>query len=511
MIHALEILGVLALIVGAGGAIGTWLQRDTVDAPLGIGWAFLLGAAFVGGLLHISLAISGTLPRYMFVITTVLCGGLTAIFLYRRIHVGHWLFERRRGWLFDLPLILRWCVCVTLVSAFGSAIVTPPNTYDGRAAFALKARVMYDTGTIHNEDFDDVNRLHFNSHYPLLISLLEAEMFWAEGAMDDTSIRLLFAMFVVSLLTVVTGELRRHVGRLGAALWGMFLVCTPYVISCYEGGGLSSSVDIPFACFATAGIVELGHWLRKENWCRGLTAGLLLGAACLTKSEGTIWLVAIVAATGIVVVWKRKKIAAPFAVSRWMTAVPGVAILLGLLALSTLARREIPFSPYLRSYSQAIRADWLVQVWHRPIEIAQYTAQEYLNIGRWGLVWPCFLGGCLFLRRRTVASTEIRLAQLASLFVALLYFGIFVITPYHLQFHLRTALCRLTLHFFPLMTLAFAEHVHSSGLFANLATLAQYKSKTRPKILVEETDSTKDVAHNVVPLTFSEPLRRKAG
>ena len=475
MIHLVTILGWVAVVCGAGAAIGTWLQRGRDNAPLGIGWSYLIGTAAIGGLLHIPLAIDGRISHLSFLLTALIATMLSLGYYVQwfRGFRGRRAGGRIGGWLLDLPWPLRMVVCVTFVAAFVSAFLMPPNSYDGRAAFALKARVLYDAGTTRGEDFTDIHRLHFNAHYPLLVPLLEAELFWAQGSSDDQLLRVIFAMFVVSLIAVVIGELKRTMSPVAAAACGIFLLFTPYVLTTFEGGGLSASVDVPFACFVTAAVIEAGHWLRTQETRRALLAGGMLGAACLTKSEGTVWVAAMTAAFGLLC-WRRPL---QFRATHWRTATAGVAILLGMVALSMLARRQVPASPYLRDYAQAMRWDWLVQVWHRPLEIAQFAGQEYLNLEHWALFWPCVAAGFLLLRRRTPVSPEVWFARAVAILIFAADFAIFTITPYHLHFHLRTALGRLTLHFLPLVALVLAEQVRASQLAAELGdTLRQPQS-----------------------------------
>ena len=460
MTPLLATFGCLALITGAGAALGAWLGRGRDDdAPLRIGWSYLLGCAALGIALHVPLAIDGRISHFNFAAALLGAAALTVWFLARRWKQIPWK-PTQWSWHGDSHVVLRLAVGATLLVAFASAVSMRPNSYDGRAAFGLKARVLYDAGTIRNEDFEDVNRLHFNAHYPLLLPLLQAEIYWAQGSTDDSCMRAIFAMFVLALLSVVSGELRRQVGPKGAAGWTFLPLLTPMVITTFEGGGLSASADIPFACFVTAAVIEVAAWLRRRDPRRAATAGLMLGAACLAKAEGTIWVVALAAALA----WLAMRRAWRIDFGRLRSAASGVALLAGMIAISALARRHVPASPYLRDYVQALRWDWLVQVAHRPWEIVQYAVEEFSNFDRWNLFWLCAVVGYVGLRRKYPASLELRFAQAATVCIILAYFAIFVITPYHLHFHLRTALCRLVLHFLPLLVLLLAERVQASGV-----------------------------------------------
>ena len=59
------------------------------------------------------------------------------------------------------------------------------------------------------------------------------------------------------------------------------------------------------------------------------------------------------------------------------------------------------------------------------------------------------------------------------------------------------------LHFLPLAVMGLAEHIHSSGLLANISTLAKDNRKDRLKRVAAEID--------IRPIPNSDPTRRKAG
>jgi hypothetical protein len=81
------------------------------------------------------------------------------------------------GWLSDLPMWGRLLAVVALPAALFYCCRTGLTGYDARSIYALKARVLYDAGTIRGEDFQDIQRVHFNPSYPLLLPLLEAQIY----------------------------------------------------------------------------------------------------------------------------------------------------------------------------------------------------------------------------------------------------------------------------------------------------------------------------------------------
>jgi hypothetical protein len=505
MMEWIPLFAGLLLVTGAGAAIGTLLRRGGTEAPVGWSWSYLIGFAVVGGALHIPLAINGTLTHFDFLL--VACGAATLTLGFLLWRLRNWSTISWHGWILDLPRPLRWGVWATLATGLAFSLMSQPQGYDGRATFLMKARVLYDTGTIRNEDFEDVNRVHYNAHYPLLVSLVEAEMFWVRGSIADQSFGLIFFFFIVAVASIVTRELQRLVGRPAAALWGVALLWTPLILSLDEGGGLSSSVDLAFACFTTAAVIELSNWLRTKDFRRGLLAGLMLGAAALTKCEGMFWVAAIFAALPICL-WQQRS---QLTWRKLSTAAAGAIVLLTLLALSNLARREVPISPYFRDYAKAFRLDWLSQLGHRPFDIVAFAWKTVWDVRNWALLWPCLIGGMLVLRRRVAPAPEFRFIRIVVGLIIAIEFLIFWITPYHLPWQLRTALARLLLHFTPLAVFILAEQ----GLMSTwLVQLRQIWRDTAEDPAEREEDNDQSSRETTlvplhVQLTASVPSARE--
>jgi hypothetical protein len=280
---------------------------------------------------------------------------------------------------------------------------------------------------------------------------------------------------------VVVSEIRRFESRTVAAVWGLALLATPAISGALEGQGMSGSADIPLACFITAAVIELGAWLRGRDLRDAVLVGIFCGAAATTKPEGAIW----VGMIGLALI-------ATFALRRatlTRSDLKGAAIAAGCLfvafGLGAAIRHNITPSPYYRDYSQALRWDWLVQVWRRPLEVIPYALQQYTTLGLWNLVWPCVLLGMFVSRKRSV-SADVWFTRAAVLILLAAMLGIFVITPYHVQFQLRTALGRLSAQFLPLAVILLAENLAASGWVAEVVhhwntawsnTQAQYAAR----------------------------------
>jgi len=458
----------LASIGGIGFALARWLRAgepsDARPARPRLGWAFLLGAAAVGLVLHVPLAIDGQISHRSFAIVAIVGLAALAWSIANWWHGGPLQRKALWGWLGDLPIVGRILAIVAIAAAFAYCCRTDLTGYDARSIYAMKARILYESGTIHGEDFQDIHRVHFNPAYPLLLPLVEAQVYWMQGGSAATGLKLLFLCFSLSLVSIYAGQLRRLGGRGMAAVGALGLLFTPIVLECFEGAGLSGSTDLPLATLIFAGAMELSRWIRRPSWRPALSSAILLGAAAAMKSEGVVWIAACgVGLAGISVLrpaWPDRR--------RLTTALVGGCTLLLLLGVRQMVLRQLPNSPYYPSYFAAVDWRWIRQLGDRPAVVLHYGLAELARAKFWNLLWPCTIGSLVLLRRGRLPA-EIwfwRLTMLAGIGAML---AALVITPLHLEYELRTSFTRLLLHAFPLAILIMSEQMAASGWSGQLA------------------------------------------
>ncbi len=477
----LPLLAALTAVTGAGSFLVRLLRvddessastdRNSVRQPTHAawGWSYVLGMALIGLLLQLPLAVDGRITHRSFFGVLAVCAAMTIAecFLRWRENLDRHKPSDRRwqswfralaGWTADLPKIIRLMTLVCLGIFLWFAAIKPSITYDARSIFGLKARVLYDTGTLDSEDFRDPDRLNFNANYSLLVPVIEATLFAAQGSLQNVGLQLLFAGFVLASASLLAAEVRRFDSRAAAAMWGACFLLLPLTLAPTEGGGLSGSADYAFAALATAAVIAMRRWLDTPSFRNGLLAGLLFGAASLTKQEALIWL----AAVAIAVIATKRMRRLKF---RWSALKTGSIIVLvtfGCLAIAALNRCGIPQSPYFRPFSGALRLDWLIHVWSRIPFVVQFAVRE-LGDGRlFGSLWPLCIFTLLLLRR-PAASAQVIFYRWSVAGVAVAYFVAFTLTPLHLEYQLRSAFFRLAVHFLPLLMLAAAEQLAASG------------------------------------------------
>ncbi len=486
MIEAIKVVACLAVTAGAGAAFLRLFSDDAGRTAAGsrrrsgtatLGWCFLAGTALVSVALHLPLALDGTIDHSWFAVVCALSS--LATLWFARVAWRNWRATRgaadgKRSWILSLPVVLRILTVVIVACVVWFNVAAPLTTYDSRAIYGLKARVLYDLGSVRGEDFLDSARAHYHPHYPLLLPLHEAYLFWAQGSNDDSAIKWISAAFSLALVGVFVDELRRHTTDVTAAFWGLNLLFTPMLLSGAEGGGLSGSADAPFAAFVLAAFVQLGRWFEEPRWRPAALAGLFLGAATLTKQEGAFCLAA--AALAAAFLCTRQRMWNSQSVQAAVAAGTAVAVCIG---LSALARAGLAESPFVPDYAMAFRSDWLMQLWHRPAEFLSYLFSQFVNWRVWNLAWP-LLAAALFLRRPPPDGT-VRFWRITLVLVSCAYCGTFMITPYNLQYQMSTALNRLAFHLFPLALLVLSEQLFASGLTTRIPARQRGSDSLQPR------------------------------
>ncbi len=185
------------------------------------------------------------------------------------------------------PLAAACALVAALIclGVFAEAATNPPQDWDGRMTWCTQARYVRAAGTVDAPVLLDERWYVSHPQYPLLLPVAQVAAQEAFGADPDALLpRAVYAAFLPALLLVAYDATRRAAGRTAGALAALAAAATPFLLR-GEGGAESTYSDLPLACFYGAALVLLlGPRPRADS---GLASGLLLGAAVLTKNEGT--------------------------------------------------------------------------------------------------------------------------------------------------------------------------------------------------------------------------------
>lgn len=401
-----------------------WMRR--------LGYGFLLGvAALAGSLYALSTLFEVPLRRpAVFAAAAV----LTAVGLagwIRALARGERRSRRR------LPLRARIAALVLALAAvgitagvFADSLVYPLRDWDGRMHWSAQARYIRHEGSV--LPLAVVRGQWFINHprYPVLMPVAQVAVLEATGAAEDELFfRTLYAAFFPALLLVVYDGARRWAGWLAAGLAVAAASGIPFLTFFPDGGAASSYSDLPLGCFYGAALVLLLRGRVRPS--DGIAAGLLLGAAVLTKNEGTILAgFALLAAALVpgVRLWGKRKL--PSAASRRRLLLKGAracaaaSATVAVLAFFFYWRFQIP-NRQDENYEEFVTAEHLFPdaLTRIPEFGSQVLVHTFLTWDRWmGFWWAALLvllaGRGMLKGRRAALSWPLLLGFAAPLAIA---------------------------------------------------------------------------------------------
>lgn len=327
---------------------------------------------------------------------------------------------------------------------------------DGWDAFTiwnLHARFLFLGGANWRDGF---TALAGGSHpdYPLLLPASIAH-FWTFLGHDDpripAGIGMIFTFANVGVLFAALSMLR---GRMFAMMGAIALLSTPFFIE----QGADQYADIPLSFFFLATVVLLCFFNFEstgETASRSprflILAGLAAGFAAWTKNEGLLFLLAIAVSRLVVFAraWMTNNRKSDLAFTTG-TAPLLLALLPGLL-LVMYYKHSIAVSGDLFSNS-ANALTKLFEPTRYWVIFAGYV-KGFFRFGHW--LWipgTLLLLALLAAWGKNPSRTEqpaFRTSSLALTITLIGYFGVFLITPYDIHWHLRFSLVRLFLQLWP--------------------------------------------------------------
>lgn len=409
-------LGVL-LLVAPGLAIAKGVPALRRSSRLiRIGYAYLLGAAFLGAGAYAASHLLGLrLRRGLFVVLALM--PIAAAVLNRSGFAATDSRSPRRVTTLEF-LVIAIAAFVSL-GLFAEALTNPVTDHDGRMTWEVQTRHLHEERTVDMKVLTEARWAITHPQYPLLVALDEVaalDVFDVPVTRDDERVtRPLLAAFYPALLLVLFDQARRRVGRRAALLATLCAATLPFLSVERFGGAAGTYRDLPLGCFWGAGTLLL--FPRRARLPEALAAGLLLVAAVLTKNEGTV----LAAGSPLVAAVARVR---PIARSLRMRSATRLRAALGPLLAATAVvtaavlllaswRHAIP-NRYDEVYESRLSVANVVKgLQDRPPVISSAAVTEATRIGDWGLLFavaPVFLAFSAVRRRWRAAAWPLALA-----------------------------------------------------------------------------------------------------
>ena len=353
---------------------------------------------------------------------------------------------------------LMWAL---FLSAVFSGVVFATATYSRRfgeldawSIWNLHARFIYRGGAHWPDFFDDALRWS-HPDYPLLIPLTVAQGWQIVGSEWNgvpVALGLLFAIattgFLMSSLWLLRGESQ-------ALLAGIVLLGTPF----FALNSAAQTADVPLGFYFLASLVCLFLLQQSTDIAqkdiaqkRALVflSGLLTGAAAWTKNEGSLWLacMTVILVAHLYIVENQ----VPNPIRKWRAALAVLCIFIVAALPGAIAKITVGFFAPPNDLLGAQGASTIEKLrdfsrWKETLASFVVTSQVF---GLWACPSALFMW---YYARSSGIKTKVWARQLwPSRVLPLMlcgFFGIFLITPQPLEWHLTNSLNRLFLQLWP--------------------------------------------------------------
>jgi len=176
-------------------------------------------------------------------------------------------------------------LCLIMLSV---CLLMPMYTWDSRATWGFKAKILFQKQSIFTDDFLDPSRYHTNTRYPILIPLIENYFYNMLGAADDYLVKVIFALFYLALILFLYVVQTKYfsITRLHSLIFTAVFVSLPFLFVIYNGSVPSAFVDFPLACFFTLSMMYIFLYMKTKNIKHIILASLFSCAGIFSKNEG---------------------------------------------------------------------------------------------------------------------------------------------------------------------------------------------------------------------------------
>ena len=333
---------------------------------------------------------------------------------------------------------------VFIVSLLGTAsylLRRQQGDWDAWMMFNRSARFIYRDQPHWLDSFSRQMDPIFHADYPLLLGLNVASGWDGLGTESAYVQMLQSALFALAALGILVSALA-SIKSLGQAALGLIVFWgTPTLVN----EGAREMADLPLAFFILSTAILIYFYFVYKKPALIALVGLTAGLAAWTKNEGTLFVVA--AGIGLMMASLREK---PWRVLFWYAlglAFPFAIVIFFKLFLAPPS--DVLSNGAARSIQQILGIP-------RHLEILQYLGRELFYFGGWTNLFgimPVLL--VYFLLFRLPVDKELRPAYIAGitmLAVQLLGdYGVYLITPYDLTWHLSYSIERIVLQIFPVI------------------------------------------------------------
>jgi len=331
-------------------------------------------------------------------------------------------------------ILLAGLLVVIILSALSAINVwarEPHGAWDAWMMYNRAARFIYRDQPGWLGSFSRQMDPIFHADYPLQLGM---DIAWAWQAIGQETQRVpivLSGLFMLACAGLLGASLNLT-KSLGQASIALLLLLGSSLIG---NEGASQRADLPLAYFFISTVVLIYLYASSKKPGLLILAGFAAGLAAWTKNEGSLFMLVTVPA--LFIAFFRQQ---PWRVLGWYLLGLAFPLIIVLYFKEFLAPpSDVLSSGITRSIQQALDSS-------RHITILKSFGADFLSFGGWGIgILPILLAYALIFK--LAPSSDLRPAYLAVGLILILqafgYYGIYLITPYDLQWHIDFSLGRL--------------------------------------------------------------------
>lgn len=335
---------------------------------------------------------------------------------------------------------------VVLVGTGATGLVAaqqPHGAWDAWAVWNFKARWLALAGVDWQGLLTEPAFLSSHPDYPLFVPLSIARL-WAVTGGVSTAVPQVFGTLSAACILLVmcagTWQLR---GPLAATVaTSAILALRPLLVT-----ASSQYADVPLACAYLVTFVSLAHAVERERSARWFAiAGLAAGTAMWTKNEGGVFVACVLVSVAMLAVLRHRELGT--ALRRVALIAAGVA---PFMAAALFIKASTPVNLIVSTQSSALVFERLLDL-NRHREILLYAVRVTATLVDPAVVVLALIALVRFGRAASLDAAAV--AGVALTLTVLGYYTVFLLTPYPLDWHLRTAADRLLVQVWPSVVFA---------------------------------------------------------
>ncbi len=357
--------------------------------------------------------------------------------------------HRRMSWLdWALATVLVQMAVAAGIVAWRAYLTEPYGGWDGWAIWNMHARFMLRAGSSWPDLLAAPPLNWTHPDYPRLVSASVARGWSWAGTETPAAAALVSVAFATSLVALLVAFVARQRGRTPAFLGGLILLGTPFFVTFSS----NEHADLPLAAGMLAAVVLV--ILAGENAAnRGLwlLAGVVTALTAWTKNEGLLFAVVL----GTLVCGRAWRSGAPRPAVFFLAGLAFGLLPVGVFKLLLAPANDLmaaPLGPRLAQLVDPARHKLiLASLWRDLGGFGEWRVLPYLAMAVPYFSWRI---------RRPFVGFERAIPLLIGLMLAGFY-GVYLLSPQDLTWHLDTSLVRLLLQLWPLTLLGWSLTVPS--------------------------------------------------